>query len=130
MHSEYRNPAPNGCLGSCCKEFHVFDDASGYRTHMDIIQQLSTQENDIEAAKLTAMLIPIKRQIIDNVNYFMWTCKWWNTETGLCMNYENRPSMCSGFPNYPESSKLYDRGCCYNDKCTFTNMPLIQNCLA
>lgn len=48
----------------------------------------------IEAQKLKDMLIVLQ----ENPPHY--TCIHFNTETRLCMDYENRPDMCRNYPSY------------------------------
>lgn len=45
-----------------------------------------------------------------------YTCKHLNNETGDCMNYENRPSMCRMHPTYGEFGRFCDYADCTWDQ--------------
>lgn len=71
----------NRCTGHCCVNFHI-----------DPRQELAilADRGNEDALKVWNMVIPLGH---DNYN-----CIHHDAATGNCLNYENRPDMCSQFP--------------------------------
>lgn len=100
------------CGGHCCRAFDI-----GGMTPVDIAkmrQDYPKPEHDIH--RIGDMLIYLglhhDRNPVDpskpwgkGPSHF-YTCKHLDTESGLCRDYENRPSMCSRYP--------------YGQRCTYS----------
>ena len=80
------------CTGDCCREFPVCG-----MSMAQIIEIANGNKVDPDGAKLVAMLIPLDRVTGGQP---LFTCRHWNAETKRCMDYENRPGMCSDYPYY------------------------------
>lgn len=106
-----------GCDGSCCAAFPINrgrdrlgdpNTTDGDLLHF-MLRRLTTQEatERREAFGLTAPVV--------SYEYDEWfSCIYWDEESRLCSIYENRPHMCSGYPDYPgteSSSTKCDHGC-------------------
>jgi Fe-S-cluster containining protein len=92
----------NSCKGHCCTAFNLPFSPSE-------IARLSTKRFGPDALKVRDMLIylgkrvgnPIVEQdgLSETKPHHWYTCKWFDGETRSCLNYEDRPEMCSSFPN-------------------------------
>lgn len=81
------------CTGKCCERFPI----NGIRTHQEVFRLLDSDPNYPEYAKIREMLIVIPAD--EATPYDSYTCKHFDPEAKLCTNYENRPRMCSGYPD-------------------------------
>lgn len=41
----------------------------------------------------------------------LYACKVWDPSTRLCMEYERRPRMCRGYPDYGKGGRCEHDGC-------------------
>lgn len=121
MRSVIPNNA-NGCLGGCCERFTM------NHTPEQRAKSISAEEHgeiywmdnmaDIEHCwkeLLRDSYSPIQYihdMIIElpaDDNGTRWyTCRHWNKETRLCMEYESRPGLCRDFPY---GKKCFVKGC-------------------
>ena len=90
------------CTGECCREFPL--NIEGGLDMLKLGMELGKVDPK-EGAKLLDMLIPLGKTHPNNDQFEMFTCRYWDTETKRCLNYENRPQMCWDYP--------YDRGRCH-----------------
>ncbi len=87
------------CTVQCCTEFTL--EWGKHKIHQAWLKEwLENHENGEH--QLTDdilhgfnMVIPIENS--EDNQYSLFTCKHYNTETGNCMDYENRPLMCHSY---------------------------------
>lgn len=122
------------CTGHCCRAFIIKSHSPGeikflisdlescdsltkvQQSNLDICKMLIPLGADPYKLPLEAQkIIPLDNFDRDDHNYY--TCKHHNVITGECMDYENRPSMCSGFPENASEHTNWN-GSCINRGCT------------
>lgn len=110
----------NRCTGHCCKDFYLpFAPIQlAHETKKLAIGKSRYEAKDFE--KISKMLIFLRTnhnkrraRAVGGFEY-RYTCKHFDRETGNCMNYENRPRMCS---DYPYGGKCTYRGCTLQERC-------------
>lgn len=104
------------CTGHCCKRFLLpYSMEELQRMRQSIIDKKDfslldngekrfNPHNTEELMKVTGMVIFLGKSKLDpdgnstekECNYY--TCKHFDEKSGNCMNYENRPRMCSDYP--------------------------------
>lgn len=108
------------CTGHCCKRFYLPYDKAGLdlAAERDLKAFPEGPPNQIDV--IATMVIPFEGPDIlrddSDARAFFYTCKHHDEATGNCMNYENRPTMCSSYP--------YERECSYQGctmKCDTNN---------
>lgn len=110
------NAVTNRCSGHCCRRFHLPFSMAELKAERDsamcwLFGAPMNQRgiyNPIEIIRVAAMVIPLNSDGPPGaipLEGWRYTCKHHNTETGDCMNYENRPKLCSEYP--------------YGQQCTF-----------
>lgn len=105
------------CIGNCCVAFYL------PVTKEQLDERVAG--GSAEMVKIANMVVPITNGTVrrrrgkyyagesgpvsgkDEGHYYK--CKNWNSDTRLCMDYENRPKMCRDYP--------YDRECNSCDFC-------------
>lgn len=98
------------CTGHCCRRFHLYVTIDEIQKDLDEGKRRFDPE---EARKLVAMLVPLPVEEGDNIatdREGFFTCRHLHTITGDCLNYENRPKLCSDYP--------YDHACTFKG-CTW-----------
>lgn len=87
------------CGGLCCRRFHAPDP--------ERIERL-VRQGDTDAKKVQEMLVPTDGPDDGRPWY---TCKHFDRENGTCLNYADRPEMCSRFPYNMTCSYQGYQGC-------------------
>jgi Fe-S-cluster containining protein len=92
------------CTGKCCAAFHLpsydrlMEDPLRIEDGMEIVTMILPLS--IEEAKAVQEEEGLDFGLKDP----LFTCRWWNKETRLCMNYDHRPRMCQNYPYENECS--------------------------
>ncbi len=99
----------NRCTGHCCKNFPLPASLEEIRRrrNKEVCPpgELWIEDGD----KLASMLVPLHEGTYpDGSPAWFFTCKHHDPVSGDCMDYENRPRMCSDYP-YGQPCKFY--GC-------------------
>ena len=97
----------NSCIGACCKDFTLPVSPMQFA-----FERKRKKSRWFEGHQIADMVIFLRedQQEQENSNgrktmrhmprLYHYTCKHFNTDTKLCMDYENRPHMCRDFPNH------------------------------
>lgn len=118
-------PVTNGCTGLCCAAFalpHTIRDLKARARQRAIVD---SEGDPAEGDKIADMVIPLTPKEARERNRrfggdaeFSWsnrgrhfTCRHWDEETRLCGIYDDRPSMCRGFPYEREDGCPFGCGC-------------------
>lgn len=81
--------APNGCIRLCCADFTLSHD---YPTLVDELARGVVDDHDIKQREVVVpMLIPLPDQ---GDGMYHYTCRHWDTVTGECGIYQDRPEIC------------------------------------
>lgn len=81
-----------GCTGACCAPVKLTP--AVYAT----VRRHWTAQNRYINDMLTRSQVRGGKEIVDGDALLHFHCKWYNSETHLCENYEERPDMCRSFP--------------------------------
>ena len=115
------------CSGHCCVGFPVNMDSND---HIQMAAKLSMWAKTYMASArgwfsdemryIADMIIPVKEVVEPDGegerHYTRFNCKYFNSETRDCLAYDQRPTMCSRFPQYGDETKKCDiDGCTYNE---------------
>ena len=92
----------NKCGGKCCQAF-ILPLSPMELKHWDKVAEKTGKNRYQDIRKIADMVIFLGHYGSRTIRKlkgkrYHYTCKWLNKESGLCTNYENRPSMCSDFP--------------------------------
>lgn len=98
------------CTGHCCRDFHLPVSPMELEFQKKRQTQLGSSRFGSDILKIANMVIYRFSAKFRGVITNRYTCKNYNKETGDCMDYENRPRMCSEYP--------YGKVCDYKD-CTY-----------
>lgn len=102
---------PVTCSGHCCEQFWL--PYSPEKIHeMAKDNNIVMNENPKEMELISEMIILLKEP--DDGLQYMYTCKHFNKQTRLCMNYDNRPNVCR---NHPSGQPCYSDGCTHEFAC-------------
>lgn len=114
------------CTGQCCEAFTIQG-----KTLQEVKEKyeeaLKNNSNDKQYIKdlfrIQDMLIDLGKHLThpihpeikiktqEPVTFF--TCKYFNKETRLCTDYDNRPKMCKDYPFYNNDGKCEYPGCTF-----------------
>ncbi len=117
------------CSGGCCKSFSLPQSPIELKFQLRVAKLARQRDLELmplgpdyrvdEIEKINDMVIFIradsnKQMARDKdrprARVYRYTCKHFDTKTNNCMNYENRPRMCSDFPYGKENA---DGSCDY-----------------
>lgn len=119
------------CTGHCCKSFILpwispdtfererlkYKDNEDISKIFDMVIYLGNDPNQLP--EIAKKIIPIDNLKNYNPDAYKkshyYTCKWHDTLTGNCTNYENRPNMCRIFPDIADTNL---NGSCEFNGCT------------
>lgn len=135
----YKTIQTHKCSGHCCKVFYLpysFDEMNHFKRLSSLGKTKEEKVKDL--FKIANLIIPVRAESCKtyaiensliysssrksshmyNVMYY-YTCKNYDAIKHKCLDYENRPSMCSKYP--------YMRQCYYRD-CTlkYIHVPTIE----
>ncbi len=109
----------NGCIGGCCEEFPInmaANNGTGF-TPDDMRKLVIKNKGTLmekETNQIARMIIALGyRRGNDNRLVYTWTCKNFDKENRLCKIYDERPNMCSG---YPDGKECHYEGCGFEEK--------------
>lgn len=125
----------NACIGACCaafslpyshtklKEMARRDTEPRWAQYPDDEMFLTEHEKWRDLQKVADMVIPLGKRVgnpvveqsNDNHKLNFFTCMFFDGETRRCLDYENRPKMCSDFP-YRMTTCPYEGCGHYNGK--------------
>lgn len=80
-------PVLTRCTGHCCRKIVI---------PVSPKQLVENQDRYIDGKQLAHMLEYQGEN--DKEGFYDYTCKNWDSNTGDCMDYENRPDMCRAYP--------------------------------
>ena len=112
------------CTGHCCKRFPLPENLDYIKAHRN--PDAAREAGDgmpwlYGGEKLAEMLIFIEvGAYSDGRPCFFFTCKHHDTATGDCMDYANRPPMCS---DYPYGKPCIIEGCTADNKGVPRDLP-------
>lgn len=114
------------CSGHCCRRFYLPYTPEELQAMVDGTKSTGHRREELE--QVAGMVIPLKPAkeyefLVDGVTPvpadargYYYTCKHHDEATGNCLNYENRPNMCSAFPFYGNpSTRCEYKECTWED---------------
>lgn len=102
----------DGVTAICCRKFHFPLTTKQLKADY-LLWKNRFPHNWQEIWMIHPMVIFLGK---DKKGKLRYTCKNLQRETGVCMIYENRPSMCSGYPYQKkvcEYEECESKQCCY-----------------
>lgn len=92
----------NCCTGQCCDDFRFPRAPADVETVLAVLDDYDWSEMP-DVPFIANMLIFIEKR--DGDGNYRYTCKHYDRASKKCLEYENRPGLCKGFP--------YGRACTY-----------------
>lgn len=100
------------CTGHCCRRFYLPLKPEELARAFEAHQRGEVNYDQIEL--VAPMVVSLEPHESGTGHWY--TCRHLNVMTGDCTNYENRPRLCSGYPDYGQGG-----GCSYAE-CTWDEM--------
>lgn len=98
------------CTGHCCRRFYLPLSPKELEEDLQAFKRDGIGHYD-QIELVAPMVVYLEPHESGSGHWY--TCRHLNVMTGDCTNYENRPKVCSGYPDYGAG------GTCRYDECTW-----------